>query len=196
MTAAGCAPRLPLGTAFRWFHAPKTGSSFSATLWYYLCPTTIAPNVATVTHKGAVWPKGGGQDGNDVVSECQEPNQPKVSLQTVLPNGHTPPLYQRSPPLSTHSAAAPAVAAGAGGTSSTAAEAAARQRARDTAWRAAMGQRVQPWDARLADWHHTFSLPPPFPSFGKVCLFCGLCGNMGKAAASGVLRLLSIDRTR
>ena len=36
--AGACAP-LPLGDQFRWFHVPKTGSSFSVTLWRTLCPS-------------------------------------------------------------------------------------------------------------------------------------------------------------
>ena len=50
-----CAP-LPLGEKIRWLHVPKTGSSFSMTLAYYLCPT-IPLDANTSVRGGAVWPR-------------------------------------------------------------------------------------------------------------------------------------------
>ena len=46
---------LPLGTEFRWLHPPKTGTSFSATILYYLCPS-LDPDAATTVIKGSVMP--------------------------------------------------------------------------------------------------------------------------------------------
>ena len=47
--------KLPLGTEFRWLHAPKTGTSFSATILYYLCPS-LDPELKTRVIKGSVMP--------------------------------------------------------------------------------------------------------------------------------------------
>ena len=44
--ARTCAP-LPLSEQFRWFHVPKTGSSFSVTLWSWLCPTSLPAGFGT-----------------------------------------------------------------------------------------------------------------------------------------------------
>ena len=59
LVALACAQqdcaRLPLGDDFRWLHAPKTGTSFSATLLYYLCPS-LRPDLPTTVIKGAVMP--------------------------------------------------------------------------------------------------------------------------------------------
>ena len=60
-----CEP-LPLGELFRWFHAPKTGTSFSATLFHYLCPTSLPPNIGTVVRGGTVWPRVRKKDGTEI----------------------------------------------------------------------------------------------------------------------------------
>jgi hypothetical protein len=46
---------LPLGETARWFHAPKCGTSFGATLFHYLCPDTLAP-----ARGGGALPRRGG----------------------------------------------------------------------------------------------------------------------------------------
>ncbi len=96
-----CEP-LPLGELFRWFHAPKTGTSFSATLFHYLCPTSLPPNIGTVVRGGTVWPRVRKKDGTEIgapLRVCHEkwpderPGPRSVPLDKVLTDGHTPLNY-------------------------------------------------------------------------------------------------------
>ena len=69
--AGACAP-LPLGDQFRWFHVPKTGSSFSVTLWRTLCPS-LPLATRTKLWNGAVWPRQPPPHDERALEECWEP---------------------------------------------------------------------------------------------------------------------------
>ena len=98
-----CEP-LPLGEQFRWFHAPKTGTSFAATLFHYLCPTSLPPDIGTVVRGGTVWPRVRRADGTEIgvpLRVCHEtwpddrPGPRPVPLDKVLTDGHTPLNYSQ-----------------------------------------------------------------------------------------------------
>ena len=59
--------KLPL---LRWMHTPKTGSSFSNTLFYYACP--LAPEIDGFTNGAPVWPPGGLRRWYNNASGCND----------------------------------------------------------------------------------------------------------------------------
>ena len=108
--ARTCAP-LPLSEQFRWFHVPKTGSSFSVTLWSWLCPTSLPAGFGTKLYQGAVWPIN--PASGKTITRCVEPagatdaEARNVVLGRPLGFGHTP-MYEAGAPPGAYSSNASA----------------------------------------------------------------------------------------